>query len=234
MIWYKIKYAMLLSVAGVLSLGACSDASSSPTMSFGEPLLANQLIYEDVSADKDLSYTLDPWLAKYPTIAKEIRAQKLAALSSAECVANQTCSLAIHVDLKYRGERLVSMLETESSFFGGAHPTMKAADLTYDVMTGNRLRFGDVFTYWPAARELIQGSWCDAVKDRSNCPAVEDQALVLSGGSRGIDAIVIQTSDYAFGSYAEGPADAYIAITPELIALAKPEYQPYFTLETCC
>lgn len=234
--WRYNGFMHALMCAAVLATAACGDAenTTTTTKTGDDKLAAIELVYEDVDESKNLSFQLDPWLANYPIVARKIREEKLAALAAEECDTTTTCLVGSEVSTHYRGERLISLIDTTTSFYGGAHPSMKAADMTFDLQSGDKLRFGEVFSSWPAAREMLQIQWCDAVKEHSTCPPIEEQALALSGGADGISGVFVKTSDYAFGNYAEGSDDAYLAITPELLALAKPEYQPYFTLEVCC
>lgn len=227
----KVKAALL---SGAMMLAACSaDAGNAQSVS-PQALLASDLVYKDVAGQKDLSFKLDPWLSEYPSIAREVRRTKLAALNAEDCTTNRTCSVSSNIEMHYGGARLVSLIDTTSSYYGGAHPSMTAEDFIFDAQSGQRLRFANIFNSWSAARELLQRQWCGAVSKHSACPPIEKQALALSGGSEGINGIFVQTSDYAFGNYAEGSDKAFLSITPELIALAKPEYQPFFTLEMCC
>lgn len=224
-----MKWITVAVLAAAGTLTACSAADGAAQSSGSEPLLASELIYEEVTDKKDLSFKIDPWLAKHPEIAREVNKQKRFALAQEECQPDQTCTVSSNVEMQHSGERLVSLIDTTTSFYGGAHPSMKAADMTFDVKAGRMIRFGDIFNSWPAARELLQRQWCNAVSQHTSCPPIEEQALALSEGY-----IFVQTSDYAFGSYAEGSDKAYLPITPELIALAKPEYQSSFSLEVCC
>src|SRR5690606_24801361 len=123
------------------------------------------------------------------------RKAKLAALDAEDCQTDQTCSVGSNIEMHYGGARLVSLIDTTNSFYGGAHPSMSAEDMTFDVQTGQRLRFGDIFNSWSAARELLQRQWCSAVSKHSSCPPIEKQALAFSGGSEGINGIFVQTSD---------------------------------------
>lgn len=210
-----------------LALGAC-EASA-------DDLLASDLTFREQYSGHDFSIEIDPWLASYPFIARAIRKESLQSKTDAECYGSAPCFDAITWEMHYGGHRLVSLTNQRSSFHGGAHPSMTAADRIYDVETGEVVRFGDLFNSWPAARAILQRDWCRQMSDHSTCPDLNEQALALAGGTEGANSIYVQTSDYAFGSYAEGPDRAYLTVTPELIALAKPEYQSSFVLaEPCC
>ncbi len=230
----RLEKAFLL--VAVVLVTACGAEVGSAEDSTEEPLLATELLYRDDAPNRDVDFKLDSSLAPYPRIARLIRETKLEEMRGVECddEADATCIYGSNLEVHYAGERLVSLIDTTSSFYGGAHPSMTASDMTFDVQTGKRVMFGDLFNSWAAARELLQREWCEAVSDHSSCPPLEKQALALSGGASGIDSIAVHTSDYAFGSYAEGSDKAFLSVTPELIALAKPEYQKYFTLEVCC
>jgi hypothetical protein len=216
-----------------LTAAALTSACGSEVPSV-EPLLATELIYQDESPDRDASFKVDAAVAPHPDIARAIIVSKQQEIEALDCTVGSTCIYSSNIESRYSGEKLISLTDTTRSFFGGAHPSMEAKDFMYDVQTHEQLKIWDLFGSWPAARVILQREWCDSVRGHSTCPPIEEQAVALSGGRDGINAIWVKTSDYAFGNYAEGPDEAFLGITPELITLVKPEYRPYFTSEVCC
>lgn len=219
-------YVILVTFIGLAGCG--SERTSA------KELPASDLTYLVVEDNYEFSLEIDPWLANYPEIVRDIRSQSVGTESNDNCSPSLPCFSRTSWKLRYGGERLVSVISTTTSFYGGAHPSMETADRTYDLKTGKSIRFGEIFSSWPAARKLLQRQWCESLRGRSTCPSIEKQALALDGDSKGASGVWVQTSDYAFGSYVEGTAQAYLGFTPELVALAKPEYQPLFNLDDLC
>ncbi|MXO87106.1 hypothetical protein GRI38_13820 [Altererythrobacter aurantiacus] len=216
------KVSFLLCSALIVT--SCADEADAQTDRI-DPLLASELVYLDEGEGLSIGYELDPWLSKFPQVARMIIDSKKESLSKEICTDGSTCWVFSEIKLHNQNNRLVSIVDVTNSFHGGAHGSMKSSSTTFDTKTGERLRFEDIFEPWQAARALLQSQWCEAVSRHSLCPPIENQALALSGSD-----IFVQTSDYAFGSYAEGSERAYLPITTELIALAKPEYQSSFSL----
>lgn len=219
---------MLVSVTSSL-LAGCGVPQVS-----AQELLATDLTHRVVQDNFVFTLEIDPWLARYPNIVREIRNEEIASISSEDCSPSLPCYSASSWELGYGGTRLVSLINTSSSYYGGAHGVMYAADRTFDLETGEAIRFGDVFSSWSAAQPLLQKRWCESMSKHSNCPAIEKQALAFEGDASGISGVRVQTSDYAFGSYAEGSDEAFLFFSPELVALVKPEYQPSFNPDGLC
>ena len=225
-------------IATLLMTPACSSEANTATARKESPLLATDLVYEKLDGNKGVRLTLDPWLANHPMIAREIRDELLTSLSAKECKWATGCSVVINVEVQYSGDRLVSLMDftrddgdmiDPESF----HPSMKAADRIYDTVTGKRLRFRDIFSSWPAAREILQRQFCDGLKQSEACPSIEEQAMGLYGWgdlikNEGIAYVNVQRSGHVPGSHDIWPDKVLMDITPELIAWAKPEYRPFF------
>lgn len=218
------------------------DTSTVAAKPIVAPLLATDLIYEKSGEGPDLwngpkiRLALDPWLAKYPSIARDIRGEILdELLAEGYCFeADATaCDFIINIQVQYRGVRLVSMIELTIKDMGENKKTLQATDRTYDLETGQKISFRDIFGSWPAARELLQRQLCEEMKQSAPCPSIDEQALVLHQESRiwgpdGASNVYVQRSGEAPGTYNEFQAPLLLTVTPELIALAKPEYRSYF------
>lgn len=223
-----MKRTMTLAFTSALALIACGSRPSGAQTSDDKPLLAADLFYEKVEGLKEFSFKLDPALSRFAAIALDVRQYKLAEFDAQGCNVGLPCVLTSRVELHHGGPLLVSLVDVTSVHTGGTHPTLYAEDLNFDARTGQKIRFGDVFTSWIGAASLLQADWCEAVSHRSKCPPIEKQALAFSGNPEGITHIVVQTGDYAFGSYAGGPENVELLVTPELVDLVKPEYRSAF------
>ncbi len=217
---------------GVLLKLLCSLWFSTPALA-EEPFLATDLTFMESDDYKELSFEIDPWLAWYPKIAPAIRRESLEFVTSQECPRSTPIRCIVNTEwtMHFGDDRVLSVTYTRTAFLAGMlHPVSYAFDRTYDLRTGQEIRFGDLFTSWPDAREILQAQWCEVMSKRSMCPPIENQALALFGDSFGARRIFVQTSDYAFGSYVEGSDSALLAVTAELEGLIKSEYRSSFGL----
>jgi len=222
----------IAGLASLMALCGCEAGARSDSA-----ILATDLTMKEKSGVYEFTAEIDPWLARYPDVVRKLREESLRARTGPDdCNEDLPCFDSIEWTMHYGGDRLVSVIGQTGSFYGGAHGVTIASDRTFDLQSGEPVRFGDLFNSWPAAQAILQKQWCEALSEHSTCPALEEQALALSGGDGGASEVFVQTSDYAFGSYAEGSDSRYLSVTPELIAVAKPEYQSSFSLESnlCC
>lgn len=207
------------------------------------PLLAEELVFEQRAPRRRSLWTADPLLARYPEIVRALRREALpeVRLSADDCVDTMPCYRSIRHELSFAGERLVSIFAETSAYLGGAHGGSSAADFIWDRAQRRRIRFGDLFTSWPAARPLLQTRVCEALRsmregELRECPNVDELAFGLSDRSEipvggPATAIEVRTSDYQLGSYADGRETAWVEMDAALLALVRPEYRGEFSLE---
>ena len=223
-----------ITIVAALLVGAC-DAKAN------DGLLASELTWSESKGGWTRSIEFSPWLADRPDLVRRIRTERIAALTSdtgAECepfsaggtpACEDTWTYAVHYD----GKRLVSLSAENTFDGGGAHPITGVSDYLYDVETGEKLRFGDLFISWERVRPLLQQQFCQEVHNQNSqyaCPAIEKQAVALmsSGSSAAVSAFLVETQDYALGSYADGRETISIGLSPAVLSLIKPEFRGEF------
>lgn len=220
-------------IIGALLIAACS-ADSAPQQ--GESLAASELTYFSKQSGWTHSLTIDPWLAPRPELVRSIRAGYVAATSDGQgdCGSAANCSNSSDFKVLHDGRALVSLINEENIDGGGAHPVTTASDYLYDTAAQKRIRFGDIFLSWSKARSQIQSLFCEnlrQIRDQlQECPDVQKQAIALvSFPLNGpVSAFLVQTQDYALGSYADGRESVRIEISQPLLALIRQEYRRDF------
>lgn len=120
-------------------------------------------------------------------------------------------------------------------FTGGAHGGIAYRALLLDRRRGRRLVLADIITDLAA----VQDAFCPALRaavrerlesdSRPDCPDVATQEVTLSAGPDGrVAALVVLLAPYVVGSWAEGPYEIEVPLTPELLALVRPAYRSAF------
>ncbi len=144
------------------------------------------------------------------------------------------------VEVMFKGGRLLSSLVRQDQYLGGAHGVVYVGDYQFDLLTKERLRFGDLFQSWPSVRPVLQRVFCQNLQRNREpdgleieCPNIEETALVLArgeGNSTGkATRIVVYTSDYQLGSYVAGRASVPIIIDKVIYDQLKSQYQSEIT-----
>lgn len=141
--------------------------------------------------------------------------------------------------------RFLSLSLDGYTFTGGAHGTPFSGSLVWDKARGTRLEPEAVFTS-PAALARAIPDLCarlKAVRARriapyvdtgdtfSQCPTLKELTLLLGSSNRQrIDRIGFIADPYIIGSYAEGPYELTLPVTPAILAAVKPAYRTAFTI----
>ena len=134
---------------------------------------------------------------------------------------------------------LLAMDAGISAYWGGAHDALSYESLLWDRGAARRIAFGDLFEDSAAAYRLLTRIFCPALlamqeergrtaADALPCPdlAAQPIALVSEGGP--IRRMTVLLAPYAAGSFAEGPYEVELPVTPELQRLIKPRYRSAF------
>jgi hypothetical protein len=199
-------------------------------------LLASDLTYLKQDKGWTKSIEIDPWLVTRPSLVRHLRSERSKAMDEGrwDCPVDFGCHDRSEFRLMHDGERLVSIVEEQDFFGGGAHGIAGVSDYLYDLKIGKRIRFGDIFVSWSNARPLLQEAFCETLKwtheDATECPDIQKQAIsLLSVPSTGkVDAFIVETQDYALGYYAAGRATIRVEITAQIYGLIRPEFQQEF------
>ena len=225
-----------LLAATCLSVPAIALAQQRPS---GE-VLARELYFEERGPNRRALWTADAMIARYPAIFRALRAEGIAAARLGDdCSAQLPCHRTVRHEFSFSGSRLLSVLVTTDQFLGGAHGAFGVQDAIYDLRTGRRIRFGDLFTSWSRARPLLQAKICEALRvvrenmEGIQCPQAGEVAyglnesgeIPIGGPASGFE---VRMSDYALGSYAAGRENFFIMLDRPLYNLIKPEYRADF------
>jgi hypothetical protein len=229
----------MLEIGIAVALAAAAGAGAQESVPFPE-VLARDLYFEEHVANRRSLWSASPLLSRYPLFLRALRDEAVpeVRLTAEDCVETLPCYTAIHHELGFAGQRLVTVIAEQSGFHGGAHGGESAADRIWDVRLGRIIPFRDIFTSWDAARPVLQARLCEELRRRRRerefeCPAIDEVAIGLSDRS-GIptggraDAIEVRTSDYQLGSYADGRETGWIEMDSALLALVKPDYRGEF------
>lgn len=222
-------------VFAAIATSACSAKAS-------EELLAKELLWTSEGPGWIRSIEFSPSMATQPHLVRRLKAERIKAMGkppeegcgsmSDELI---KCEEFWTYKLQYEGDRLVSVLASNTDYSGGAHHLARNADYLFDEARGKPIRFGNIFTDWPHAKRLLQRSFCQSLRDLNRdyiCPSIEDQAITLvSSGDDKASGFVVTTQDYAIGSYADGQETVRIELTPNVAALLRPEYRDEFVIQ---
>ena len=134
---------------------------------------------------------------------------------------------------------LLAMDSGISAYWGGAHDALSYDSLLWDRGAGRRIAFGDLFGDKAAAYRLLGRQFCPALlamqverghtaEDALPCPdlAAQPIALVSEGGP--IRKLNVLLAPYVAGSFAEGPYEVELPVTPQLLRLIRPRYRAAF------
>jgi len=219
----------LLAVMGLALLASCNSAAD-------DTLAASDLTY--VKEDKGWmdTITIDPWLASHPDLVRHLKAMRIKAMDESkwDCAAGFSCTQSSEFRLMHDGSRLVSVIEENTVYGGGAHEITGLADYLYDLEATKRLRFGDIFASWEEARPVLQREFCESLRWQyeaaEECPDIQKQAIALSSSPlpAKVSAFQVETQDYALGYFAAGRAAVQVDVTREIMGLLKPEFREEF------
>jgi hypothetical protein len=207
------------------------------------PLLASEMSFEQRGERRRAVWTADPLLAPYPEVVRALRAEALPEIRPRidECAARIACFSSLRDELALDGPRLISIFRESNQYLDGAHGVSGATDWIYDKTARRRIRFGDLFQSWSAARPILQQRFCRALAEARpgpdsaglTCPELRYLAFGLSADrelpvGRRATAIEMRTSDYALGAYALGRETVSIPVDRTIFDMVRPEYRGDF------
>ena len=141
--------------------------------------------------------------------------------------------------------RLLSLRVDVGGYEGGAHGNFGVGALLWDRQAKRELQFADLFVQ-PANRDrLLTQRWCDALNQAreekrgeavsggdlfGDCPGLDEIAAIpVDSDKDGLfDKLLLVASPYVAGPWVEGAYEIELAVTPDLVAGLKGEFQPGF------
>lgn len=143
--------------------------------------------------------------------------------------------------------RFLSLSSTSYSDTGGAHGNGSSGGLIWNKQAGRRMHAVSLFMSPAAFQSAVMTPWCrwmraertrrlgaDVGSDTvfGQCPPVKDVTVLLgSSNGRAFDRIGVVADQYVVGSYAEGPYEYTLPVTPAVLRAVKPEYRAAFTVK---
>lgn len=175
--------------------------------------------------------------------------------ASLEEFAGQDCAGCMTRDFQKTWEvvtnlpRFLSLSVDVYEYSGGAHGNYYTDALVWDRQAKAPVMPEDMFRSPAALQDALGAEWCKALKAERikrlgaetsqmieddgifPCPPIADLAvLVGSSNKRRFNRIGLIASPYVAGSYAEGPYEVTLPVTPKVLAAVKPEYKAAFAL----
>jgi hypothetical protein len=143
--------------------------------------------------------------------------------------------------------RLLSLRVDAGGYTGGAHGNYGTAALLWDRQGRREIRFVDLFVQAGNRDRLLTQRWCDALNKAreekrgepvgggmfDDCPTLDDIAVIPVDSNKDgrFDKLQLVASPYVAGPYAEGSYEIELAVTGDLVAGLKAEYQPSFAAQ---
>lgn len=138
----------------------------------------------------------------------------------------------------YRGKRLMGLAK-QSMLGPGAHPVFEEETLIWDLGRRGKIDLWGLFSSAPEAKAIVRQAFCPlatAIVKKRNCDMVEDiecpdlpaadHLAITSSSNEKIDQLTVLLG--RFRGHAESDYEVDVPITPELLALVKPEYRSEF------
>jgi hypothetical protein len=142
----------------------------------------------------------------------------------------------------------LSLSSMVSTYTGGAHPNYWFDTILWDKAANKRRDPKDLFVSRQALAKAIQPEFCRQIdKQRAKkrgepvkrdgddpfakCLDPTDYVVILGSSDRKMfDRIGVLVPPYEAGPYAEGEYEATIRVTPEILAVVKPEFRSSFAV----
>ena len=139
--------------------------------------------------------------------------------------------------------RFLSLSADMYFYTGGAHGNSGFDALVWDREAGAALAPEAMFRSEAALQDALGAAWCKALNAEKRkrmggdfsddgffpCPPITDLTVLLgSSDKQRFNRIGLIAAPYVAGSYAEGPYEITLPVTPAVLAAVKPEYKAAF------
>lgn len=143
--------------------------------------------------------------------------------------------------------RFLSLSADMYFYSGGAHGNSGFDALVWDREAGAAIDPKAMFRSEAALQDALGSAWCKALKAEKQermgddfsddgffpCPPIADLTLLVgSSNKQSFNRIGLIAAPYVAGSYAEGPYEVTLPVTPAVFKAVKPEYKTAFAAGT--
>lgn len=217
--------------APVLAFAVLPAAAMAQPLATGE-VMARELFFEERRADGVAEWEADAEIGRFPAIFRALRVEAQRDLLAPREDCDGNCVRRGKLEFVFAGSRLLSLF---SATWKGAYEQTEyvVADRIYDLRTGTRIRFADLFISWESARALIQAKICREMREMPDhmgeeCPDADRVAYGLFGGPESrIGSLEVRLTGYWMqpGNHWDSLS---VPIDRPLFDLIKPEYHADF------
>lgn len=184
--------------------------------------------------------------AERETVLAEQKAEWLEAIAE---FAGEDCTACAARDFSKQWKvvadlpRYLSLSADAYIYTGGAHGNSNFDALVWDREKGAAIAPTAMFRSEEDLQAALDRPWCTALKaERTRrlgaeyandktfpCPGIAQLTLLLGSSNKNtFDRICLIAAPYVAGSYAEGPYEVTLPVTPAVLAAVKPEHKPAF------
>lgn len=236
---------------------AAASASAATTAAAGAVAFADNA--EKDGGSREFSYTWPAQVSAIPALAARFTAERdtllaeqktnwdaaIKEFAGEDCASCKSLSLSKQWKVVADLPRFLSLSAEIYAYTGGAHGNSGFEALVWDRQAGAGIAPTAMFRSDAALQDALGSAWCKALKTERmkrmgadysddgffSCPGIAD-LTVLPGSSnkQAFDRIGLIAAPYVAGSYAEGPYEVTLPVTPAVLAAVKPEYRAVFAL----
>ncbi len=213
-------------------------------------------------AAREFAYAWPAEVSAVPALAARFTAERDAALAEQKAewtaalqeFAGSDCVACVNRGYEKTWEvvadlpRFLSLSAGSYLYTGGAHGNSAFDALVWDREVGAAIDPKAMFRSPEALQDALGEAWCMALKaERTErvgaeyadddslftCPPIADLVVLPGSASKtAFDRIGLLAAPYVAGSYAEGPYEVTLPVTPGVLDALKPEYRATFALGT--
>lgn len=238
--------------AGSGSAAATASANGGGAVAFADNA-------EDGEAVREFAYAWPAQVSAIPALAARLTAERDGALAEQKAdwtaalqeFAGGDCIACVNRGYEKTWEvvadlpRFLSLSASTYAYTGGAHGNGNFDALVWDREAGAAIDPKAMFRSPEALQEALGAGWCKALKaerterlgeDYSDdsiftCPPIADLVVLPGSASKtAFDRIGLLAAPYVAGSYAEGPYEVTLPVTPKVLDAVSPEYRAGFAL----
>jgi hypothetical protein len=237
----RLRYFLF---AGLLATSAFAASSAHATGQIRD------LVVQESKPDHFFRWIASPLAGSHPKLLVQLRKEALAMLVAERAEAVLARSSARNwrtVEWSSVGDtpQLLSLVATDISFKGGAHPNTAFKGMIWSKKAGKTVQLFELFADFGMATEAMAGDFCErlnnerqqrlrgqqAMADRSwRCPEITDfvVAPIAPGDSEQISAIQVFIPPAVVGAYSEGEYRITLPISRQVHDQLKPEWKAAF------